>query len=426
MRKTTLAINGGERTIPEDFKFKVWPEITQVDHDYVLSSLKGDNHAWGPNCIQLGEEWRQWNGHKFALATNSGTAALHMAISACGVGPGDEVITTTTSWTSTATSILHHNAIPEFCEIDWDTMLMDPQRLEEKITPRTKAIIVVHYWGLPCDMHPILEIARKYNLYVIEDACQAHGSLYLGKKAGTIGHCAAFSLNQNKNFSAGEGGLFATDDEDLLVKARALMNFGEMTAPEAHRDYHSYSMGWMYRINDLTAAFARAQLTRLTQTNRQAVGNFLKLKHGLEGLPGAQLPVSNAKQTTNGYAFVIRVNPEQVSIQADLSPFRDAVVNALTAEGVPVASVRWLLPAHTVIQAKNGYGKGCPWSCNFYDQNIDYNLSQYPLSIKNMDASIQIAINGHRPPNSDVELDYIIAGVRKVFENLDQVPALVL
>jgi hypothetical protein len=92
---------------------------------------------------------------------------------------------------------------------------------------------------------------------------------------------------------------------------------------------------------------------------------------------------------------------------------------------VPVASVRWLLPAHTVIQAKNGYGKGCPWSCNFYDQNIDYNLSQYPLSIKNMDASIQIAINGHRPPNGDVELDYIIAGLRKVFENLDQVPALV-
>ena len=417
-----LAINGGKRAVPEDFKFKVWPEITQTDRDYVLASLGQDSHAWGPNCNKLGEEWAKWNGHRHAFATNSGTAALHACLAACGAGPGDEVITTATSWTSTATAVLHHNAIPVFCDIDWDTMNMDPQRIEERITARTKAIIAVHYWGLPCDMDPIMEIAKKHGLYVIEDACQAHGSLYKGKKAGTIGDCAAFSMNQNKNFCAGEGGLFATDDENIFVSGRALMNFGEMISPGEKRDFHSYSMGWMYRMNDLTAAFALAQLTRLTETNAMAVKNFDKLKAGLEGIPGLKLPVNNEKFSTNGYAFVFRVMPEELGLDADLSSFRDIVVEALVAEGMPVASVRWLLPAHTVIQARDGYGKGCPWSCRFYGNEIEYDLAQFPVSVKNMDASVQVAINGHRPPNGEAELEYIIGCVRKVFGNIGELP----
>jgi Predicted pyridoxal phosphate-dependent enzyme apparently involved in regulation of cell wall biogenesis len=335
------------------------------------------------------------------------------------VGPGDEVITTTTSWTSTATSVLHHNGIPVFVDIDWETIEMDPGKIEERINDRTKAIIVVHYWGLPCDLDPIMAIAKKHNLYVIEDACQAHGALYKGRKVGTFGHCSAFSLNQNKNFCAGEGGLFSTDDSDLLESARAVMNFGEMRAPEAHRDFHSYSMGWMYRTSDLPAAFARAQLSRLTDTNKAAVKNWYALKENLKGIPGLLLPYSNEVQSTNGYAFIIRSIPEDAGIKADYAPFRDAV--ALVEEGIPVASPRWLLPAHTVFQAKNGYGKGCPWSCHLTRKGIDYDLAQYPVSLKTRDTSIQIAINGHRPPNGDKELDYITEGVRKVFENLDQI-----
>jgi dTDP-4-amino-4,6-dideoxygalactose transaminase len=318
--------------------------------------------------------------------------------------------------------VLHHNGIPVFCDIDWDTMQMDPLKMEEQITSRTKAIIAVHYWGLPCDMGPIMEIAKKHNLYVIDDACQVHGAKYKGKKVGTIGHCAAFSMNQNKNFCAGEGGLFVTDDDDLLLSARALMNFGEMTAPESHRNYHSYSMGWMYRINDLTAAFGRAQLSRLDGTNALALKNFIMLKKGLEGVAGLKLPVNNDILSTNGYAFVIRVMPEEVGLNVDLASFRDTVVEAFSAEGVPVASVRWLLPAHTVIQAKNGYGKGCPWSCHMYDNDINYDINQYPVSVRNMDASIQIAINGHRPPNGEIEINYIVKGIKKVFSNINEIP----
>lgn len=415
-----LAINGGTPVVDKSFSFKRWPEITAVDEAYVLASLRQSNHAWGPNCVALQEEFAKWNGNKFCAATNSGTAALHMAMVACGVGPGDEVITTTTSWTSTATSILHHNAIPVFAEIDWDTMLIDPAKIEERITDRTKAILVVHYWGLACDMDPIMALAKKHNLYVIEDACQAHGALYKGRKVGTIGHCAAFSLNQNKNFCAGEGGLFVTDDEEMYKNARALMTFGEMKAPEEQRDFHSYAMGWMYRMNDLTAAFARSQLLRLTETNAHALKNWNRLNKGLQGIKGLKAPVNNENQGTCGYAFVMRVVPEEVGYKGTTAEMRDAVVEAIKAEGVAVAGARWVLPSHTVFQAKNGYGQGCPWSCHMVAHDVDYSLGQYPVTNRNTDASIQIDLYSHRPPNGDEAIDLIIATMKKVFANIDE------
>jgi perosamine synthetase len=416
-----LAICGGKPAVPKSITFKVWPRTTKRDEKFVLDSLRGGKYAWGPNCVKLQEEFARWNGNKFCGATNSGTAALHMGVAACGVSAGDEVITTALSWTSTGTCILHHNAIPIFVDVDWKTMNIAPSKIEAAITPRTRAIIPVHYWGLPADMDLIMRIARKHKLFVIEDACQAHGALYKGRKVGTFGHCAAFSLNQNKNFCAGEGGLFVTDDEKIYVAARALMSFGEMRAPESNRDFHAYGMGWMYRMSDLTAAFARSQLLSLDRTNAQARENWFRLQEGLKGLPNAVLPFSSRTMDTNGYAYVVRVDPSIVE-RSKLSDLRNSIVKALQAEGVPVGSPRYMLPAHTVFQARNGYGHGCPWTCPFARKDISYSLDQYPEAMKCVDSVIQIAINGHRPPNGKREIDAIIRGVRKVFENLDQVP----
>ncbi len=418
-----LALLGGKPAVDKDVEFKIWPEVTKEDEEYVLASLHQNNHAWGPNCIALQDEFAAWNGNKFCAATNSGTAALHMAIAAFGIGPGDEVITTTLSWTSTATCVMHHNAIPIFVEVDWDTMLIDPKKIEAAITPRTKAILPVHYWGVPCDMDAIMAIAKKHGLYVLEDACQGHGAIYKGRKTGTFGECSAFSLNQNKNFSAGEGGLFVTEDEKLFEAARALMSFGEMRAPESNRDFHSYGMGWMYRTDDISAAYARSALAKLDKTNAQARANFDHLQNSLQGLKGIVLPFDTEDQKSNGYAYVIRVEPESAGWNGKASEFRDIVINALAAESVPVASARWMLPAHTVFQAKNGYGKGCPWECQYARQDIDYSLDQYPITNRVVDTCIQIAINGHRPPNGGEQLDAIASGIRKVFENLDQLPS---
>lgn len=420
-----LAILGGERAVPKNVTFKVWPAMSKADERFVLASLRQSNHAFGPNCVKLQEEFAAWNGNKFCAACNSGTAALHMGLAACDVGCGDEVITTTLSWTSSATCIMHHNAIPVFVDIDWNTQLIDPAKIEAAITRKTKAILPVHYWGLPCDMDAIMKIARKHKLYVIEDACQAHGSLYKGRKVGTIGHCAAFSLNQNKNFSAGEGGLFVTNDPKLLAKGRALMNFGEMRPPEGKRDFHSYGMGWMYRTNDVSAAYARSALSRLDETNRQARANYDRLHKGLAGLPGLILPTETKSQKTNGYAFVIRIDPEAMGYEGDVPALLTTIVEALAAEGVPVATARMALPAHTVFQAKNGYGHGCPWSCPHARKNIRYDMEQYPVTQRTVERSIQIAINGHRPPNGPRQVDAIIAGVSKVFRNLPAVLPLV-
>ncbi|HRR96282.1 MAG TPA: DegT/DnrJ/EryC1/StrS family aminotransferase, partial [Candidatus Ratteibacteria bacterium] len=204
-----IAIFGGEKTVKE---IKDWPPIDEIDRKYVLNSLEGTNHAYGPNCVELEKEFAAWNGNKYAITTNSGTAALHMSIAGCGLGVGDEIIVPSYTWSSSATCILHHNCIPVFVDIDYETMNMDVDKIEEKITEKTKGIIVVHLHGLSVEMDKVMEIAKKYNLKVIEDACQSHGAKYKGKKVGTIGDCGAFSFNQNKCLCSGEGGMFVTNN----------------------------------------------------------------------------------------------------------------------------------------------------------------------------------------------------------------------
>jgi dTDP-4-amino-4,6-dideoxygalactose transaminase len=418
-----LAIRGGAPAISKDITFHTWPPIDDEDEKLVLASLRGKAHAFGPHCTQLQDEFAKWNGNKFCAATNSGTAALHMGIAACDVQAGDEVITTTLSWTSTATCILHHNAIPVFVDVDYRSLHIDPAKIEAAITPKTRAILPVHYWGMAADLDPIMDIAKRHGLAVIEDACQAHGAMYKGRKVGTFGDVAAFSLNQNKSLSAGEGGLFVTDDEDKFIKARAVMNFGEMRAPEGDRDFHAYGMGWMYRTSDLPAAYALAQLRKLDRNNAAAQHNWRRLHDGIKGLPHIVPMMDAADRPPNGYAYVMRTDSayaEQRGVRnADL---REAIRTALEAEGLHCNPVRWMLPAHTVFQAKNGYGHGSPWSDGHARADISYDLAQYSVGQTCSDTTLWININTHRPPNGDEQVDAVIAAIRKVYENLDDVP----
>ncbi len=225
-----LAVNGGPPAVPKGTLHST-PPITALDEEMVLASLRNWNHAWGENCESLQHEFADWNGNRHCLALTSGTAALHASMLACGLSAGDEVITPAYSWTSSVSCIIHANCIPVFVDVEPVSYNIDPARIEEAITPRTKAIIAVHLHGIPADMDAIMDIALRRNLSVIEDACQAHGALHKGRKVGTIGDCAAFSLNQNKMLSAGEGGLFVTDDDDPLERARSLVLFGDFRAP---------------------------------------------------------------------------------------------------------------------------------------------------------------------------------------------------
>lgn len=415
-----LAINGGPPAVPPG-TVKPWPPIDDTDRQMVLASLESPVHTFGPNCTALETEFAAWNGNRFAVTTNSGTAALHLCLAACDVGTGDQVIVPAYSWSSSATCILHSNAVPVFVDIDFDTINLDLDKLEAAITPKTKAIIVVHLHGLPVQMDRLMAIADRHGLAVIEDACQAHGARFRGKKVGTWGHCAAFSCNQNKLHCSGEGGLFVTDDEERLRKARQLWSFGETATPAESRDYHAYALGWMYRNNDLTAAFGRAQLTKLDWYLEKIKENAQVFRQALEGTPYLILPTVPEGCEHNWYNFTLRFDMEALGHAHDAAAFRDRLLAALRAEGVETGVWQsFILPAMTVFQAMNGYGQGCPWSCP-HQEPVDYSLAQYPAAQRHCDSHTGLT-NPLRPPNGPEVAELTAAGIRKVLERVHEVP----
>lgn len=410
-----LAINGGERAVPIG-TIGHWPPVEQIDRDMVMASLEGGSHSFGPNCVALEKEFAEWNGNTYAITTNSGTAALHMAVAACGCGSGDEVIVTAYSWSSSATCILHHNALPVFVDIDYRTINMNITKIEAAITPNTKAIIAVHLHGLPLEMGPIMAIASKHNLKVIEDCCQTHGGTYKGVKVGKLGDCAAFSFNQNKCLCSGEGGMFVTDDEDIQQKAQMLWSFGESRSPVERRDYHAYALGWMYRNNDLTAAFGRSQLTRLDKYLQIVKDNAAALTDQIKDIPGLILPYIPVDCTSNYYNYTMRVDSAQYGYADKPIAFRDAVLAALQAEGTGQNIWQsYILPEMTVFQAQNAYGQGCPWKCQ-NSRPFEYNVEDYPEAQRHCDTHFGMT-EALRSPNGTEVAVIVGKAIRKVMEN---------
>ncbi|MBI2441621.1 MAG: DegT/DnrJ/EryC1/StrS family aminotransferase [Lentisphaerae bacterium] len=414
----TLAINGGKKAVPDKL-IKVWPPIGALDRKLVLASLNGHEHSFGPNCRAFEKEFAAWNGNQFAINTNSGTAALHMSLAACGLSAGDHVLVTAYSWSSSATCILHHNCIPVFVDIDFATINIDVRKIEAAITSKTRAIIVVHLHGLAVNMDQVLRIARKHKLLVIEDACQAHGALYKNKKVGTFGDCAAFSFNQNKCLCSGEGGMFVTDNPDMFQKAKQLWSFGETRAPGQARDYHAYALGWMYRSSDLVAAFGRAQLARLDYYFKTQRENAALLLAELKGTPGLILPVEPAGHTHNWYNFTSRIDLSAAGWNGQPERFRDAVMKALQAEGVP-ANVwqSFILPAMTVFRARNAYGGGCPWTCH-QTRPVEYDPAKFPVAQRHCATHFGMT-TPLRAPNGRAAVNTIARGFKKVFAQLDR------
>lgn len=415
-----LAINGGEPVIPEGM-IKKWPPITDVDREMILATLEQSSHAFSVNCKGFQDEWAEWNGNKHAIFCNSGTAALHMGVAGCGVGAGDHVLVTSYSWSASATCCLHHNAIPIFVDIDFDTINMDVDKIEAAITPRTKAIIVVHLHGLAVNMEKVMTIAKKHDLKVIEDACQAHGALFKGQKVGTFGDCAAFSFNQNKCLCTGEGGMFVTDDDEIAENAKKLWNFGETRTPLDNRDYHAYALGWNYRGNELNAAFGRAQLKSLDKYFAAQRENGAVMNESLGDVKGLILPTEPEGHTHNWYNYTSRIDMDAIDWTGDPSVMRDAIMAALRAEGAQVGTwQRFILPDMTVFKAKNAYGKGCPWTFDNAGDGVEYNPEDFPMAQKHTDTHFGMTSPLRSPNGTDVAAK-VAESFRKVFENVDQI-----
>ena len=381
---TALALTGGTPAVAPDAPCR-WPEITAEDR-LALTRVLDSGELWGPNAPEvtaLQEEWARYVGTRYCLLTNSGTAALHCAVAAAGVGVGDEVIVPAFSFVATPMAVLHQGAVPVFCDIDPLLHTIDPSRIEALICPRTRAIMPVHVHGLPADMLEIRRIARRHGLAVIEDAAQAHGATYRGAKVGALGDCAGFSLNGSKHLSAGEGGLFVTDDEEAFVAARRLAIFGEDTPPTGpgqYRAYWSHGLGWNYRSHELTAALARSQLRRLDGYTHTAQRNARLLGSALAGHPGLHPPHVPDDRSCVFYRYRVTIDAAELGFDGPPLELRDRLLWALRCEGV--AASLWQLrplPAQPVFRELGLDPKDYPVTSSLLESSIVIGTAEHPL-----------------------------------------------
>jgi dTDP-4-amino-4,6-dideoxygalactose transaminase len=358
--------------------------VTDTDRAAVLAALDDATPwHWPMRTVrELESAWAEHTGMPYVLAANSGTAALHMAVVAAGVQPGDEVLVPADTFLASASCVLQANAIPVFVDTDPRTFAIDAQQVERHITARTRAVIAVDLHGLPADYDALRAITDRHGLALIEDAAQAHGARYRGQPVGGLASLSGASLNGSKCLSAlGEGGLFATRDEEQWRLARRVLMFGEELEDQG-RDYNARIMGWNYRIDVLAAAFARSQLKRLPEFTAARTANGAALTEALAGTPGIRTPHVPADRTHVYFFYPLLVRPEELGLDGvPVAAFRNAVEKAVGAEGLGI--MRWQpqpVPAQTLFQDLRGYGRGCPWTCGHATPGRRYDPDQWPVA----------------------------------------------
>ena len=354
-----LAIEGGSPAVTRTYEGR-WPRITDEELEAIGSYLRERGLGDYSVLQEFEEAFASYHGVPYALATNNGTSALHCALFAVGVGPGDEVIVPTYTWLASATPAVACGAVPVFCDIDPQTLTMDPQDVALRITSRTKAIMAVHLWGHPADMDAILELARPRGIAVIEDCSHAHGSSYRGKLVGTMGDIGCFSLQASKAMVAGEGGVLITREEDNWKRAVCLYDHARTaTLPDdLLSSYAGTGLGFKYRMHQLAAVIGKVQLTHLDDVIASRMENLDYLSDGLRDVPGIRPPYTAPEAARGGwYGYVCQYGPGDVG---GLS--RDRYVDVLQAEGVRIHPQRYpLLHKQPFFIEREAFGPSYPY-----------------------------------------------------------------
>jgi len=323
------------------------PLIGEEEKRAVLEVLSSGMLAQGEKVAKFERNFADYIGVKHAIAVNSGTSALHTALLACGIRQGDEVITTPFSFIATANAILYCQAKPVFADIDEKTFNIDPEQIKEKITSKTKALLVVHLYGLPCEMQAIKEICEDYKLLLIEDACQAHGAEYKGKKVGSFGDAGVFSFYPTKNMTTGEGGMITTNNEKIAEKARLIREHG------AKQRYLHETLGYNYRMTDIAAAIGIEQLKKLDKMNEIRIKNAAILTQGIKGINGITLPFVPLGTKHVFHQYTIRITE-------DYKITRTQLIEKMNANGIATA-IYYPIPIHKQpLYIKLGYKDKLP------------------------------------------------------------------
>lgn len=414
-----LAIDGGSPVRTKDPIVET-DYFTDEELNAVVDVMKSSRIRRGSLTLEYEKQIAEKLQVKHALAVTSGTTTLHIAMAALGIGPGDEVIVTPYTFVASDTCVLEQNAIPIFADVDPVTLTLDPEDVERKITKRTKAIIPVSITGTPVNIEPIMDIAEKYNLYIVEDSAQSVGSMYHGRYegryGGTVGHIGSFSTVTGKIMSTGEGGFVVTNDDDLYDKMWGFMDFGRKKSQGPASKYHWNLPCTNYRGTEFQAAVGIQQLKRLDYMNKKRTENAHYLNDKLKDLPGIVLPPEVPYGERVFFYYVIRVIPEVLGTDM----LNMAI--ALAAEGTYnlnyLSTTRWMIPQHLepLFVNKTGYGgTKCPFECPWYEGKVEYYKGLCPVSEKACDEVFWLA--SVHPLLEKQDLDDIAGAVRKVVLN---------
>jgi dTDP-4-amino-4,6-dideoxygalactose transaminase len=399
----TLALFGGApvRTQP----FTAWPIVGEAEEIRLLRTLR--NGKWGrlqgEEVAEFEQRFASMHGCRHGIAVVNGTVSLRIALLAAGIRAEDEVIVPPYTFISTASAVIEANAIPVFADIDLHTFNLDPAAVERALTPRTRAVIPVHFAGQPAAMESLMGIAHARGLVVIEDAAHAHGASYRSRPAGSLGHMASFSFQSSKNVTAGEGGIITTNDEALAESCRSIQNCGRVPGGLW---YEHHVIAGNYRLGEFQGAVLNGQLDRLEEQARLREANGRYLASRVAAVPGLYPQARPADCTRHSYhLFMLRLDA------AAFGASRDAVVGALAAEGIPCSSgYGFSLPRQPLFRNK-AFGPFLSGA----SAKLDYEQSPCPASDRLCEQSIWLEHAMLLGPHTDI--DDIARAFEKVYDN---------
>ncbi|MCX7846728.1 MAG: DegT/DnrJ/EryC1/StrS family aminotransferase [bacterium] len=406
----SLALLGGPPACTVNWP--TWPVWDDSERRALLDVLDSGKWWYGARVQQFERAFAAFHDAEFGITTTSGTTALETALLALGIGAGDEVIVPPYTFLATASAVLRVNAVPVFADIQPHTLCLDPDDVERKISPKTKAIIPVHLAGHVADMDRFSTIARQHNLYVIEDACHAWGSQWRGKGVGALGDCGVFSFQASKNITSAEGGIILTNNAELARECRSYVNCGRR---EGKPWYEHFLLGSNLRMTEFQAALLLAQLSRLPAQNERRAANAQRLFDGLRDLPALRLIQNDPRITRRAYHF-FPFRLDLAALQVSRARFKDA----LAAEGVPTM-IGYDRPLYKNPLFQRTWDRGpasCPISCPFYGLPVDYTTVHCPVCEAVVQDTLWLfhTILLAEP----AAIDALIAAILKLFDHLDE------
>jgi dTDP-4-amino-4,6-dideoxygalactose transaminase len=392
--------------------------VLEVMDGGVLSGFLG---TWSPSFYggsrvqQLERDWEASFGVKRAIAVNSATSGLYAAVGAARIGPGDEVIVSPYTMTASASAAIVYGAIPVFADIDEETFCITPATIRARLSPYTKAIIVVDLLGHPAEMDEIMEIARERNLVVIEDAAQVPGATYKGRPAGTHGHMGVFSLNYHKTIHTGEGGLVVTNDDDFAERVALIRNHGEVVVKDKGTEDIVNLVGFNYRMTEIEAAVGIEQLKKLHALHPPRVRNADFLTSKLKDFPGLTTPVVRPGVVHGYYRYALRFDEAKVGVS------RDRFVDALNAEGIPmVKGYTEPLYLEPMYQKRIAFGRdGFPFTYPGWKGTVDYSAGSCPV-IERLYYKELMCTDAIHSSIEETDLMDIVLAFEKVYANIPE------